>query len=1695
MEPLNSGNEAVKSKRRLSSILKASRTSMKVLGSEQEEQKVIKEEIAKPVEKKRISRRVSFATTNNVRVFTKDVKSESPVLASIQNTHVGDRPDEKLLCFVDEGNHQIKGLETLLNTPLYLSQHKENFFSDPVLQDDCVDRTMLLGENTGYMDITQSHTITIDKDYEIEEEPNSDCSFKVAQTVCGDQNVASQKGLPREAKAESKKAATDPDFSAFLAGMCLPTVNTIKPPNSENELETVFCSANTSEMEIDKENHLPSFLLKQHPGGKGQGLQRRRSRVTFVKDDDIETTMSHTVVVETKYDAHPLASSISENQESVKVTGNITHNVQAALDRNRSHSFSEEDIPMEMTGAFDLAVQEKDHTLNMKEQSQSPIPKVRRMSSFNVIGNGEATDQNITGCFQSNLSIVKTANFDDMEITGALDVSIQEKEDILFPKRSRMSTLDAFGNGEIVDQNKSGNNLIAPTANNDVTEKTQSQAVVFEAKPSSGNKPFSNSRKSFSLVSVSRTVQEDEHAGIIKEEALHPISSGSKMSCFNLVGNKEILDHNKSAHLSIAQTANSDDMEMTECQSIFPEAKQVSGDKPLSNSRNNWPPMNIDSNRACLGSADTGTVPFSANQTITVVAPMEMTEVHMAPVSERKQKALMTPRKSGARMVSLMSYPENAETDNCQTNFSNLADMDMTQCQTQTVVLEAEYGKPFSKSRNSLNPVSTFSSHDVDDMEITQALTGNIMLKSFLSNKERKHESNRLPTAQSCQRLDESDCMKLTCQASASNIAIPCVYDEMELTGCNTIVVDSRSTLAASVSEIKANESALRASTSVYRCTVSSEEQNEVIESAKCAINHVFPSKHVSDLDGKNLKCNNAETMSYDPADLQVNKYCEMAHPSNVMTTDDENDMQIKKTLTMTIEMEKSVSFDQREANINTSNGSRNEEETQGLRPNKEQSTSSVQHEGSSSNESVADSFSKEELKPAKARRRSLADFQMELQNISRRIQEDQKVMTGSTTAPLPSSSFPEISLKEHRETEISSEPASNVTPNVKQKNEKTTPFSLKKPFSSRLSLCGIVPKLPKRNTTVTPNKTVTIRTNDLRNLQLEKHFDVVEQNSNFKTVNINDEEFPEMSSEEDISGSLENWPINKQDELDGSLAVPINEELFEDDVFESGTSTSPCFKRPYPEEDHITSEQTKKAYISDMGPDCHEAAVQWEGNFTRHAAQNPKAKKTEDTGVSESTLRYSQFDSHMDGTLDNVFDFNKKLEDGSITVNEFLSHFGINFVIHRSRASALPDSCRAGDTRTMEDLLKEKYIYHPKQRVYEQDCKNLTEIVERLKEQMPEQEKSLGCINGALQQQICTLSKEQLKSFGSKLKERRLYFGKRSKAHSHEIKGVLYSELIRSTQDAKQSLISKIKETDGIMEDLDGCINDLETELATVEAMIMGDHLDASQTRPALKAKEEDLKRLNSDITVKEREISELEIQLRTLEGQQEKLRGESTSLKSHLATLNSLNEWRLDAADERGALFTFLHNTVHLQVNLQVPAETEWMTEDVERSVDVCFQLQLDVEKSECHASMVHKLLALYCQSQTQWTKRYPTTRHIPELLHDISLVVSRLRLLGEEIHRLKKWGGLKLRILRINCMDTQVHIVFSSLKAFEKFELSLMVTPDYPFGPLHIQDFKKHMGNTRLSQIEDILSSVKPAKNYLTKILKKIHDDLLC
>nr|XP_019953020.1 PREDICTED: protein CASC5 [Paralichthys olivaceus] len=157
--------------------------------------------------------------------------------------------------------------------------------------------------------------------------------------------------------------------------------------------------------------------------------------------------------------------------------------------------------------------------------------------------------------------------------------------------------------------------------------------------------------------------------------------------------------------------------------------------------------------------------------------------------------------------------------------------------------------------------------------------------------------------------------------------------------------------------------------------------------------------------------------------------------------------------------------------------------------------------------------------------------------------------------------------------------------------------------------------------------------------------------------------------------------------------------------------------------------------------------------------------------------------------------------------------------------------------------------------------------------------------------------------------------------------------------------------------------------------------------------------------------------------------------------------------------------------------------------------FKLQLNDEKSRCHARLVHKLLSQYVDSETSWVEKYPTSRHVPTLLHDVGLVVSRCRLLGEELRLLKMWGGLQLDILDISCVDTQVHIVFSSLQKLSKFEVVFSVGLIDHLCVVQVQSFNNVIGSTVIQQIEEVVASFSPTKNLFTKIVKKIHDHLLC
>ncbi|XP_076612908.1 outer kinetochore KNL1 complex subunit KNL1 [Chaetodon auriga] len=550
-----------------------------------------------------------------------------------------------------------------------------------------------------------------------------------------------------------------------------------------------------------------------------------------------------------------------------------------------------------------------------------------------------------------------------------------------------------------------------------------------------------------------------------------------------------------------------------------------------------------------------------------------------------------------------------------------------------------------------------------------------------------------------------------------------------------------------------------------------------------------------------------------------------------------------------------------------------------------------------------------------------------------------------------------------------------------------------------------------------------------------------------------------------------------------------------EDDVFDQDfISAVHGKKRPLPGGENNMEDEKRMKTSSDfeMGSQAH--LVECDGNIT--TAPSTTTQSTDDSNSShtasirceatfESTFKQSLFESQLE---DYASDMQRKFDDGTMTVLEFFKLFNIDFVIHNPRQSVLPGRLLSDTDRTPMDLLKDRHINRPKQMVYETNVLNLTEKVEGLKERMQDLDKPLKIVNRPLWEQMSNASENELKSFGAKLKERNNLFRKTSKVQSHEMKEALYSDLVQANLEEQQRLRGTIKEADEMIKSLDDCIHQLETELAAVEEKGFKDSL-------SLKSLQEEMQKVTEALADDDRQISELEMQMKPNLNKVNRLKAETRKLESHLAVLHTLNEWKFGEKGDDCTVYTFLHETFHLQLVFEKSNGIDADKQSERKISQITFRHQLDDEKSQGHACLVHKLLSQYTEGEAAWVEKYPNSRHVPELLHDVGLAVSRCRLLGEELRLLTMWGGLRLDIVSISCVDTQVHIVFSSLKTFSKFEVVFSISLTNHLYVLQVQSFKNMIGSTTMQQIEEIVALFSPARNLLTKIVKKIHENLLC
>ncbi|NXU50540.1 KNL1 protein, partial [Turnix velox] len=197
-------------------------------------------------------------------------------------------------------------------------------------------------------------------------------------------------------------------------------------------------------------------------------------------------------------------------------------------------------------------------------------------------------------------------------------------------------------------------------------------------------------------------------------------------------------------------------------------------------------------------------------------------------------------------------------------------------------------------------------------------------------------------------------------------------------------------------------------------------------------------------------------------------------------------------------------------------------------------------------------------------------------------------------------------------------------------------------------------------------------------------------------------------------------------------------------------------------------------------------------------------------------------------------------------------------------------------------------------------------------------------------------------------------------------------------------------------------------------------------------------------------RELSEVEAENEQILFKMNQLQEKEKSCQELLEKYD-FSEWDMTEWSKERAVFSFLYDAIELIVGFEPPADDDVCGKDPSRKIiSFNFESLLDEEKAPSSFCLVQRLIFQFVEGQGCWQEKCPTLHHLPQVLQEISLVVSHCKVLGEEVEFLEKWGG-KFNLLKTEINDTTVKLLFSSSVAFAKFQLTLFLSATYPSVPL--------------------------------------------
>ncbi|NWS46802.1 KNL1 protein, partial [Probosciger aterrimus] len=332
-------------------------------------------------------------------------------------------------------------------------------------------------------------------------------------------------------------------------------------------------------------------------------------------------------------------------------------------------------------------------------------------------------------------------------------------------------------------------------------------------------------------------------------------------------------------------------------------------------------------------------------------------------------------------------------------------------------------------------------------------------------------------------------------------------------------------------------------------------------------------------------------------------------------------------------------------------------------------------------------------------------------------------------------------------------------------------------------------------------------------------------------------------------------------------------------------------------------------------------------------------------------------------------------------------------------------------------------------------------------------------------------------------------YFTKESKILGHNQKVTLYSKLLQSAQEQHGKLQSRIEQVDGLLKEAESCLVALGADSDWDEGEA---DCDGSDEMAEGKNLQEELENLKAQEEQLQRELSELETENEQMVAEMNQLKKKAKSCEEILERYD-FTEWQIMEWSEQQAVFSFLYDSIELTVVFGPPTDGDVFGEDPSRKiVSLNFESFLDEEKAPPPSCLVQRLIFQFIKSRGCWQEKCPTLYYLPQALHDISLVVNRCKILGEEMEYLERWGG-KFNLLKTEISDTKVKLLFSASKVFAKFGLTLSLSATYPSAPLPFT-VQNQVGNIGEEEISAVVSKVPVGYHYLRRIVSTIHQSLL-